>query len=307
MNKTLCALMFIAVLSLSLLVGCSQSGGDVNDRIDLIPQTANMVGHVELSQIVGDGDIAEIYAALPKEAEDPQTIEEALAKAIDMIDLDLRNFEEGWIFGDISQATGDTDYSGAILKGTFDESSVLASARSAFGEGLASIDYQGYTIYTGSDQETGLAVLSSDLLVAGSVSAVKDVIAVSEGNMPAVNGDLLNAYDALDDALIKLAAAVPPGLVEQQLAELTAGISSPPALDALADVQIVSMTMAKNGQSIDCDSQLFFSDSESANDVKGWIPLLALMIGSMEMPEGSVIQNPEKILALLPELLARGL
>ena len=298
MNKTLCALIFIGILSLSLLVGCSQSKVDVNDRIDLIPQTANMVGHVELSQIVDDADVAEVYAALPKEAEDPQTIEEALAKAIDMIGLDLRNFEEGWLFGDISLATDSTNYSGAVLKGTFDQSSVLASARSAFGEGLASIDYQGYTIYTGSDQESGLAVLSSDLLVAGSVSAVKDVIEVNEGNAPALDGDLLNAYDDLDDALIKLAAAMPPGLVEEQMAEFTAGSSSPPALDALANVQIMSITMAKNGNTFHCDSQLFFSDKESAKDVKGWIPLLPLMIGSAEVPRGSVVQNPERILAL---------
>ena len=307
MNKLLGALMLIAVLSLSLLVGCSDSGRDVNDRIDLVPQTADIVGHVELNQIVDDADIAGIYAALPKEEGDPQTLEEAVAKAVDMDCLDLRNFEEGWIFGNLLSLTiADTDYAAVILKGTFDESTVLNCARLEFGEGLTSIDYQGHTIYTGAEEESGLAILSDDLLVAGSVAAIKDVIAVYEGSAPALDGKLLDAYDDLDDVLFKLAAAVPPGLVKQEMQEFIDGGTSPPALDALDDLQVLSITVGKGEGAVACDSQLFFSNKGSANDVKGWIPLLPLMIGGMEIPDESVIQNPENILALLPQILDNG-
>jgi LEA14-like dessication related protein len=305
MKKSQTAVLFIAILLASLLVACGQKTKGGTDQISLVPETANMIGHVELGQIIGDADIAEVYAALPKQVGDPQTIEEVLATAMDMSNLDLSDFEEGWVFSDISLAASDNAYYGAILKGTFEESSLLASVFSE-GEWFESIDYLGCRISTGSDQEAGLAVLASDLLVVGSVPAIKDVIAVREGNMPAVGGDLLKKYDSLGAALVKVAAAMPPGLMEQELQDLTAGISSPPALDALADVQIASMSMAKHGQSIACNSHLFFSDSQSASDVRGLIPLVPLMVGSIEIPGGSIIENPERFLALLPGLLAKS-
>src|SRR4030043_355585 len=239
MKKKLYALLFIAVLSVSLLVGCSQSGRDGADRIDLVPETANMIGHVELSGIAGDADIAEIYAALPKEEGDPQTIEEAIAELMELSGLDLRAFEEAWIFGDMWQLGDGPDYAGAILKDGFEQSSLLASVESAVGETLVSMEHQGHTIYTWGDKKTGLAFLTGDLLVAGSMQAVKDVIAVSEGTMPAIEGDLLKRYDALGDGLLRLAAVVPPGLMEQKLHEFFNGNSSLDALDALADIQIL--------------------------------------------------------------------
>jgi len=299
--------MFVALLSLSLVVACGDSSRDVNDRIDLVPQTADLVGHVELSQVVGDADIAEIYAALPKEAGDPQTLEEAIANAVDMDCLELDSFEEGWIFGNLlSLIILDTNYAAVILRGTFDESTVLNCARVEFGEGLTSIEHKGQTIYAGADGQTGLAILSDDLLAAGSVAAIKDVMAVREGSAPALDGELLEAYDDLDDAMFKLAAAVPPGLVKQKMQEFIDGGTSPPALDALDDLQVLGMTVGKSDGAVSFDSQLFFSNKDSANDVKGLIPLLPLLIGGMDIPDESVIQNPENILALLPQLLDNG-
>ncbi|MDM8000499.1 MAG: hypothetical protein QUS33_10995 [Dehalococcoidia bacterium] len=307
MRKLLCALAFIAVLSLSLTVACANESRDASDRVDLVPQTADLIGHIELGQVMGDDDIAGIYAALPKEEGDPRTLEEAVAKAIDMVCLDLRSFDECWIFGNLLSLTViHTDYAAAILKGTFDESMVLNCAKLEFGEGLTLIDYKGHTIYTGVEEETGLAILSDDLLAAGSVAAIKDVIAVQEGSAPALDGELLEAYEDLDDVLFKLAAAVPPGLAKQKVQEMVDGDTSPPALDALDDLEVLSMTVGEGEGGVRCDSQLFFSNKDSANDVKGWIPLLPLMIGGIEIPEESVIQNPENILALLPQVLDNG-
>ena len=129
MKKSQTAVLFIAILLASLLVACGQKTEGGTDQISLVPETANMIGHVQLGQIMGDADIAETYAALPKQVGDPQTIEEALAKAMDMTNLDLSDFEEAWVFGEMSQPTGDMDYFGAILKGSFEESSLLASVR----------------------------------------------------------------------------------------------------------------------------------------------------------------------------------
>jgi LEA14-like dessication related protein len=306
MTKRLYAVLFIAVVLVLVLLGCSSSERDGADQVGLIPSTANMIGHVDLTQVVGDADVAGIYAALPREDGDPESIEEAIAELTELSGVDLRDFDEAWIFGDMWQLGDGADYAGAILRDGFEQSSLLADVESAVGETLVIVEHQGHSIYTWNGQENGLAFLSGDLLVAGSMQAVKDVIAVNEGSMPGVNGALLKRYDALDKGLMRLAAAVPEGLIEGKLEEYFNGDSSLPALPALADLQVFGMTMTKNGGGVDWDSQLCFSNGETANDVKGFLPLAALMIGSMDLPGGSVIQNPEKVLALLPELLSRS-
>ena len=119
MKTIFCVLIFAAVISSSLLLGCSESEEVVADAIDLVPQKANVMGHIELSQIIEDEDIVQVYEALPKEAGDPQTVEEALAVAIEMTGLDLRDFEQAWVFSYISDAAGQAEYFGAMLKGSF--------------------------------------------------------------------------------------------------------------------------------------------------------------------------------------------
>jgi len=306
MKKSFAALLLITVLSISLLMGCSESQDSGADAIDLVPQTANMIGYVALGQVIEDSDIAGIYEALPKEAGDPQTLEEALAMAMDMSGLDLRDFEECWVFSDVSQAAGDASYAGAILKGSFDESDILASMKSAIGEGFSIIDYQGHEVYIDSGQEAGVAILTNDVVVAGSIEAVKDVIAVKEGDRPSVGGELVATYDGLDDALVKAAVAVPEGLVEQSLQEIDTGISLSAVIDALSDLQTVGLTVAKDGESIVCNSQLLFGDSESAEAVNGLIQLVPLMMGSVEMPEGALTENQQRALVLLAQLLDKS-
>ena len=69
----LITMMIVAPLVIS--DGCS---GEVSDIIALVPQKANLVGEINLSQILSDEDFADIYDRLPKEDEDPQTLREAL-------------------------------------------------------------------------------------------------------------------------------------------------------------------------------------------------------------------------------------
>ena len=100
-KKTL-FIVFMAALLVSLLVGC---GGEETTpaAIKLVPQKANMIGLIDLSQIISDEDIAELY-------------DEALDLAMEEIGLDLRDFREGLMFGEVSEATGDMDYFGIMVK-----------------------------------------------------------------------------------------------------------------------------------------------------------------------------------------------
>jgi LEA14-like dessication related protein len=306
MRKSLVVLFFITVLSISLLAGCSQSQEVPGGGIDLVPETANMIGHLELDQIIEDGDISGMYGALPKETGDPQTVEEALAASMGMAGLDLSDFEEAWVFGDVSQTADNASYLGAILKGGYDESALLADMESGMGEGFTSIDCEGYKVYTDSDQKTGLALLTSDLAVAGSMQAVRDVIAVREGDKPCIGGDLLDTYEGLDDALVKAAVAVPEGLVEQSLQGQDASILLLSMMDTFSAVQTVTMTMAKEGESVVCNSQILFADSESAEGMKSMIQMAPTMMGSIEMPGGPPGENQQEVLTLMAALLGKS-
>ncbi|MBN2100194.1 MAG: hypothetical protein JW753_11425, partial [Dehalococcoidia bacterium] len=307
MRKSLGILFFIIVVSVSFLAGCSESQKAEGGAVDLVPGTANVIGRLELGQILEDDDIAAMYQALPREAGDPQTVEAALAASMGMGGLDLSDFEEGWVFGEVSETADNVSYFGAILKGSYDEDALLTDLESAMGEGFSSIDCQGYDVYTDSDQKAGMALLASDLVVAGSKQAVEDVIAVKEGDEPCISGDLLAAYEDLDDALVKAAVAVPEGLVEQSLKAAAGGNTLLlSVIDTFSAMQTVTMTMAKDGESIVCVSQLFFSDSESAEGVRSLIQLAPQMMGLVEIPAGSLGENQQEALALAVALLGKS-
>ena len=274
-------ILFMAVLVVSLLVGCGD-GGETVTPIELVPQKANMIGLIDLSQIISDEDIAELY-------------DEALDLAMEESGLDLRDFREGLMFGEVSEVTGDMDYSGIIVKGTFEESDLIASIESGMDEEFTTVSYQGYEIYTDPYEETAIAFLGSDAFVIGSMEAVKDVIEVNKGAQPAISGKLLNTYNGLGDALMKVAMIVPPGAIEEGLQEFTGELPVELPLDALANMDTVGMTLDTEEQSISLNLGLCFTDSNSAEDMEVLVSLALMMAGLMP-------DIPEEALELLENL-----
>ena len=297
MKKTF-FILFMAVLVVSPLVGCG-GGGETVTPIELVPQKANIIGLIDLSQIMEDEDIAELYEAMPLEPGDPQTLDEALDLAMEERGLDLRDFRKGLMFGEVSEATGDMDYSGIIVKGTFEESDLIASIESGMDEEFTTVSYQGYEIYTDPYEEMGLAFLGSDAFVIGSMEAVKDVIEVNKGAQPAISGKLLNTYNGLGDALMKVAMIVPPGAIEEGLqefaGELLGELPIELPLDALANMDTVGMTLDTEEQSISLNLGLCFTDSNSAEDMEVLVSLALMMAGLMP-------DIPEEALELLENL-----
>ena len=300
---------FIVVLLVSLPLGCGgeETSTTIITPAELVPQKANMIGNIDLSQILEDEDITALYEAMPIEPGDPQTLDEALDLAIGEIGLDLMDFREGLIFGEISEATGDMDYGGIAVKGTFEESDLIASIGSGTDEEFTTISYKGYEIYTDSDEEMGIASLGSDAFVIGPMEAVEDAIAVKEGDQPAISGKLLDTYNDLADGLVKVAMLVPPGAIEEGLQEfagelpLELPIELP--LDALTNLDTVGITLAKEEESMTASLKLCFTDSDSAEAVEGLISSATLMIGMIEVPEEGLGIAEEEILEQVLELL----
>jgi hypothetical protein len=305
---------FIVVLLFSLPLGC---GGEATSTTiitsaELVPQKANMIGHIDLSQIIADKDIAELYEAMPIEPGASQTLDEALDLTMEEIGLALMDFGECVIFGGISEATGDMDYGGILVKGTFEESDLIASIESEIDEEFTTINYKGYEIYMDSDEEMGIAFLSSDAFIIGSMEAVEDAIAVKEGDQPAISGKLLDTYNDLADGLVKVAILVPPVAIEEGLQGFGGELPTELPLDALTNIDTVGFTLAKEEQSITFSLKLCFTDSDSAEAVEAFIRSNISSDARDELPdfpeedgfttEKGMIELMEQVLELLNKL-----
>jgi len=291
-------LLLIVILVVSMIIGCST--GEATNPIELVPLKANIVGQINLSRILQDKDLTGIYDRLPKDPSKPQTVAVALDMVEQKTSIDLRGFDEGVFFADASKGKDVGTYSGIIVKGTFKRSDLVAAIEEAVGEELSTIEYKGYEIYTGVYQESALAFLGDSVFVIGAMDPVKDVIDVKKGDGVALRGVVLDTYNKLGVALIKVALAVPSKLVEETL-EGSAG-QLPGDLSAFSNIETVGLTLTKIDKSLALDLKLCAADSDSAQDVKkavdGLVNFAKFMASMSEKQEGS-----EALVSLLNNLL----
>ncbi len=78
------------------------------------------------------------------------------------------------------------------------------------------------------------------MFVVGTMQPVKDVIDVKKGDAKALSGEVLDTYNKLGDALIKVAMAVPPGMAEGDLGQSASQVLG--NLSAFDKVKTVGMT-----------------------------------------------------------------
>lgn len=111
-KKVSLLLLMVLLLVISPLIGCSNSSGGVTNPIGLVPKQANMIGHVDLSKILQDNDLTGIYDKVPKDSSYPQTFDDTLAKLKEEYNIDLKSFQEGVFFADVSESADQGNYSG---------------------------------------------------------------------------------------------------------------------------------------------------------------------------------------------------
>jgi hypothetical protein len=239
---------------------------------------------VDLSKILQDNDLTGIYDKVPKDSSYAQTFDDALAKLKEEYNIDLKNFQEGVFFGDISGSTEQGNYAGVIVKGAFNKSDLITAIQSAAGMELSTIKYKDYEIYTDESGGAAIAFLSDNMLVIGTMQPVKDVIDVKKGDARALSGEVLDTYNKLGDALIKVAVSVPPNVTEGELGESASQLLGD--LSAFEKVKSVGMTLSKNNESVALDVKLCCADSDSAQSIEQSIDgLITLVKFLMAMSE----------------------
>jgi hypothetical protein len=283
----------LIVLPLIMMVGCGSGGGSANP-IELVPQGANLVGMVDLSLILSDDDFADIYDRLPKKSQDPQTFSDALDSVREQIGIDLRQFGEGVFFGNVSESGDNGGYFGFIVKGDFNRDDLISAIETRAGIKLSIIEYKGYEIYTNGNETSALSFLGNEMLVIGGMVPVKDVIQIKEGDRAALSGEVLDTYNELGNALVKLASVIPESR-RGVLPSLSDGSSID--LSSFADVEKGGLVLAKEGQTISLKIKLYFTNSKSAESAGRLVSLAQIFTDRLPIPEQGR--------ALVPELLKK--
>ena len=268
------------VLVLATTMGCEVSEPGV---MELIPQGANLIASIQVSKIINDSDLRDAYNTMEKDPRDPPTFEELLNELVEGIGIDLRDFSQAVVFADISTVE-QVDYIAVIAEGTFDEEQLIDDIQLIVGEEFTASDHRGYKIYSDEREDIAIAFLSNSMLVFGAMAAVRHTIDVSEGDREQVSGVLLDTYNGLGDALVKLAVELPEEVLGAFSEEMIPG-DIPISLELFADIDIFGFAFNKDAETIAIQVSAHFLSADSARNAKDALSgVISLFKGITEAP-----------------------
>ena len=279
-------LVLMAVLLGSILVLTACGEGKEKEPQKLVPAGSTLIASIQLSEILEDEDLAALFGRIPKGGEDdPQTLDQLLDKATKEIGLDLRDFSQIVVFGDISRIE---ERFGLIARGIFEEDKLVEAITKANDWSLTATEYKDHQIHLNEEGRAGsggleaLSFLGSDSLVLGTLEGVKSVIDVREGEKDRVSGDVHDAFTDLGDGLVRLAVEIPPEAVEDF--ELPFG-GLPLDAGVLRDIKVVGILADKDGQNITLEARADFSDASSASNFGDVVDGLLKLLGGLASDE----------------------
>ena len=280
MKKTVVVLL----LSVLLLIPLSACGSSGFTAIELVPQRAGLIVDIQISEIVGDKDIRDAYNEFEKDPDQPQNVEEGLDELFEESGIRLSDFSQAVVFADITEMDY-SSYMGFIVEGTYEEKQFIENIEEKADSEFSSGEYQGYTLYTNPKEDVAITFLDDKTLVAGSEDAVKDVIAIANGDRKPVSGAVLDAYNNLGDTMMKMAVQLPEEARTAMLEE-TGMEGMPFSLDSFSDIDIVGFALDKNNETLNAQIDMYFLSAESAQDAKNTISgFISLFKGTLDDPE----------------------
>ena len=295
----LVAVITMLLAGIILLVGCNSAPTIPPPSIQTppaVPEKADLLGKVELAQIIGDEDFAELYAEIAAQNTIlPQTLDEALDKLENETGVDLNCFTNVTVFANVStlaESMGYLEgsglpYYGALVEGDIDESSIIHSMEQKTGQQFETSDYQGYTIYTAVISDSGnrtpsITFLDGQLVI-GTSQAVEDVIDVVVGSQNPISGSVFDWYSQLGDAVIKIACRVPEPLTGKIPEEVPVGPMNL-TLRSFRDINYATFTITKDETTVTATVDLIFTNTDSAKDSKGLLST-AITAGKYAVPD----------------------
>lgn len=279
--------LLVPVLLIALLASFACGGDDENGSADkgiseakaiaplkLVPEKAGLVASLDVARIMADQELIALMKEFVQSVGEEDDAQESFNMILDTVGKDVK---QGVIFADISNMDAEDGSAGILLTGV-EKGKFITAWETAAKEKLEVSQYNNQEIYTDSEADITLAFLGKDGVVIGSEQGVRDVIDVSQGKSPALKGKLLERHDGLGAGLVKLAVEVPPGALEKGLGEAEGML--PLDLSMFKDIQAVTLTAHRAGQSIAISTGLHFASKESAEGFKGLLSVVTGMLGS---------------------------
>jgi hypothetical protein len=260
LKKALLGLL-VAVLILIPATSCQKT---TLTAIELVPEGANFVARIHIDKILNDQNIRELYDEAEKESGQPQTFDEALEEMVKETGIDPADFAQAVVFLDITTME-QNQYIGAIVEGTFEEEPFIDNIEEQMGEKLNSRAYKDNTLYIDADEEFAIAFLSEEMLLVGTEKAVKDIIDVNNDDRKSITGPVLDTYEQLGDALIKLALELPEEAQEALTEEAGLG-GMPISFEPFKDIDVTGFALDKVQETLSIRIETHFLSAESAQD-----------------------------------------
>ena len=276
------ALIPLVTIGMLLAVGCGEARETNPER--LVPAGANLIGKVQVAQILEDKDFATLFAAVPKDEDDPQTLDELLAQVPEEIGIDLRQFSSAVFFGDLARID---EYLAVIARASFEEEELVAAIEKSREATLTTALYKGRSVHTDADGDIAFSVLGSDTLVLGTPDAVRAVIDVQQGDVERASGRVYSEFGDLGDGIIRIALELPPE-VAKQAEEFSGGLPfgfGQISLAALKDAEVVGIAVDKDGTSIRVDARVDFTTEASATEVSEVVDGLLKVLAGLSPDE----------------------
>ena len=265
----------VAVVLAAIILAAACGGGTEANPEKLIPEGSNLIVKVNVAGLLTSDAVAAVVASLPEDEGDPQSLDQFLDQAISATGIDFRQVSRLVFFADF---TPDDDFGALIAKGTFNEAAVLEVLERL--QVIATSVYKGWRIHgpEGDTEGVALVFLEGDILVLGSVEAVKAVIDVQEGDRRRVSGAVPDALADLGHGLFSLAVEVPSEEIPDLLSDLGEipflgdnGQALSAILGPLQDLEILGLAVAENGQILNLRVNLDFADEDSAASVSKFL------------------------------------
>ena len=245
-----------------VLAACGE--GKEQDTQNLVPEGFNLIASIQLSEILEDEDLTALFGRIRKD--DPSTLDQLLDAATKQIGLDVREFSQIVVFGDISQIGESLAF---IARGSFQDDALVQSIAEANDWTPATTEYKGHQIHVNeegrgrSNELEALSFLESDSLVLGALESVKSVIDVREGDKDRASGEVYESFNDLGDGLVRLAIGVPPEAVKD--IELPFP-DFPVDAGVFREIKVVGILVDKDRQNIKLEARLDFTDASSASN-----------------------------------------
>lgn len=259
--------------ALMVVVGAVAAGayvllapGGSDPDVDLVPAGADTVTYVNVDQARSDRAIRKVLdTALEVTPGGADSTEEALASFENETGLDPAGLHHATGFSRYEADTGEgaTDYSATVLRSDWEESAVVAAVE---GENvtLERREVDGYTVYepTGGveAEDSWLAVLGDGTYVLGTERATKDVLAVSQGKMDPVGGEVRSSFDGTRDGYLRFATRVPGERIPSNLDDVDAGKYS--------DVELLSGAYYAERNALGVEMTMHATNEASAENIR---------------------------------------